>query len=329
MSISLKTHKMLWGRAANRCAFPACRRELVTESTLTDDESLIGEAAHIIAKELGGPRGESPLTGEQRDKYENLVLLCRIHHKIIDDQINAYTSNVLRDLKSDHEGWVRSSLTEFDESKQRDEELYASYIEEWCRRADLEGWLAWSTYLLGPDQFLTKVRDEEIMEFRTWLYSRIWPKRYPELEASIENFRRVLDDFHRTFTRHAVERGGDLKTEKFHKSQGWLHPSEFRKLAGEWELHVYLLQDLILELTRAANFVCDKVRQFIDRGFRLREGIIMVKSGLHSDFSYHFHRPEYRDKERLLYPYEGLPHFRKTRFTRDECFGDIESESDS
>jgi hypothetical protein len=46
MTISLKTHKMLWGRAASRCAFPGCRRELVMDASPTDDESLI----HTIPK---------------------------------------------------------------------------------------------------------------------------------------------------------------------------------------------------------------------------------------------------------------------------------------
>ena len=32
MSISLKTHKMLWGRAANKCAFPECRKDLVVDA---------------------------------------------------------------------------------------------------------------------------------------------------------------------------------------------------------------------------------------------------------------------------------------------------------
>ena len=64
MSISLKTHKMLWGRAASRCAF--CRRELVMDASQTDDESLVGDACHIVAQSAGGPRGDSPLTPEER-----------------------------------------------------------------------------------------------------------------------------------------------------------------------------------------------------------------------------------------------------------------------
>ncbi len=56
MGISLKTRKMLWGRAANRCAFRDCRKELVVDATETDDESLVGEECHIVAREEGGAK---------------------------------------------------------------------------------------------------------------------------------------------------------------------------------------------------------------------------------------------------------------------------------
>ncbi|MCH1643274.1 HNH endonuclease, partial [Paenibacillus timonensis] len=76
MSISSKTRKMLWGRAANRCAI--CKIELVMDETETDDESVIGDECHIVAREEDGPRGESILSKEQRDKYNNLILLYKI-----------------------------------------------------------------------------------------------------------------------------------------------------------------------------------------------------------------------------------------------------------
>lgn len=85
MPITLKTHKMLWGRAANRCAI--CRMELVMDASETDDEAVVGEACHIVAQKEDGPRGQSPLTQEQRDKYANLILLCNVHHKQVDDHV--------------------------------------------------------------------------------------------------------------------------------------------------------------------------------------------------------------------------------------------------
>ncbi len=115
MAISLKTHKILWGRAAGRCAFPDCRKKLIMNGNKFDDESLIGEECHIVARELNGPRGDSPLTSEERDEYENLILLCRIHHKLIDDQFHTYTVQRLQEMKTAHETWVIKSLHDFSE----------------------------------------------------------------------------------------------------------------------------------------------------------------------------------------------------------------------
>jgi tetratricopeptide (TPR) repeat protein len=80
------------------------------DASQTDDESLIGEACHIVAQSPSGPRGHSPLTPEQRDHYDNLILLCRNHHKRVDDQENTYTVQRLRDMKAAHEKWVRETL---------------------------------------------------------------------------------------------------------------------------------------------------------------------------------------------------------------------------
>jgi len=108
--VSTKTHKMLWGRAASRCAFPECKRELVIDGNAVDDASLVGQECHIIAKEPEGPRGQSDLSSKKRDDYDNLILLCNIHHKHIDDQPNTYTVESLRHLKQAHEQWVSASL---------------------------------------------------------------------------------------------------------------------------------------------------------------------------------------------------------------------------
>lgn len=102
MGISLKTRKMLWGRSANRCAMSDCRRVLVEDETETDDPSIVGDEAHIVARREDGPRGISGLTPEQRDNFDNLVLMCKIHHKVIDDQPNEYNVERLHQIKQEH-----------------------------------------------------------------------------------------------------------------------------------------------------------------------------------------------------------------------------------
>lgn len=108
MAITDKARKILWARSGNRCAI--CWRELVSESTEVDDETIIGEECHIVAREVNGPRGNSPLPIDERDKPANLILLCRNHHKEIDDQLNTFTVKVLNKIKVGHETWVREKL---------------------------------------------------------------------------------------------------------------------------------------------------------------------------------------------------------------------------
>src|SRR5690606_36034013 len=113
----------------------------------TDDESLVGEACHIVASSPEGPRGQSPMTQEQRDKLANLILLCNVHHKQVDDQPNVFSVERLIDIKAAHEEWVRTQLN-FDVQKQRDDEVYAGFVEEWANQICLNEWTNWASDFL-------------------------------------------------------------------------------------------------------------------------------------------------------------------------------------
>jgi hypothetical protein len=146
MPISVKTHKLLWGRAAGRCSHPECRINLFEDETETDDHTLVGENCHMVAESDHGPRGDPSVPMERRNSYNNLILLCRNHHKIIDTQEGEYTVECLRKMKADHEQWVREQLG-FDAAKQRDDEYYADIVDKWERRR------AWMTGKLGRAGF--------------------------------------------------------------------------------------------------------------------------------------------------------------------------------
>lgn len=108
MTISDKTRKILWGRSGNRCSI--CKHEIVVDATQEDDESVIGDECHIISPHVGGPRHDTTFPKDQLDSYDNLILLCRIHHKMVDDQKDTYTTEILRQIKSNHEKWVTEKL---------------------------------------------------------------------------------------------------------------------------------------------------------------------------------------------------------------------------
>lgn len=321
MGISVKTRKMLWGKAANRCALPSCRRELVMDETETDDPSIIGEECHIIAREDDGPRGNTDFPKVQRDLYSNLILMCNIHHKVIDDQEQFYTVEILKEMKSDHEEWVRNSLN-IDEKQIRDELIYSTYIDEWVKRADLDNWEAWTSWLLGSGQpSISKQKLQELEELKVWIFSRIMPNTFIELENSFENFRRVLQDLINTFNLHSIDRGEGLETEKFYKKLDRWDPELNNKLHKEYIFHIDLIMDLTVELTRAANYVCDQIRRYILSDFRLKEGLLVFTTGPFMDMSFKTYKVRYIGDQRTGIPYNNLNQFKKERQNRDYNFG--------
>jgi hypothetical protein len=80
---------------------------LVEDETGASEASVVGEEAHIIARSPGGPR-YVPLAADQVDHISNLVLLCRIHHKQVDDQVQDFPVGALRFIKAQHESKMRA-----------------------------------------------------------------------------------------------------------------------------------------------------------------------------------------------------------------------------
>jgi hypothetical protein len=323
MSIGLKTLKMLWGRSASRCAFPSCKMELVMDATQTDDESIVGEACHIVARSKDGPRGDSPLNSEQRDKYTNLILLCNVHHKVIDDQVESYTVDYLKSIKNVHECWVKSQLASFDISKQCDDEIYITYIEKIEELIDLEHWNAWSSYLFaGGQPRITKEKIKNLEILKEYIFSRVWPNRYIELEHSFENCKRVIQDLINTFYEQSENFGeNELIIRKFYRN--YPHQSKERDNAvHEFEEFCYLVEDLALELNRSLNYILDMVRKNIFYTYRLDLGVLYVTAGPDMNFSFNHLRAQYSIEEKVGIPYPGLNEFKnKVRFERDRWFG--------
>lgn len=323
MGIGLKTQKMLWGRSASRCAFPNCKMELVMDATQTDDESIVGEACHIVARSEDGPRGDSPLNSEQRDKYNNLLLLCNVHHKVIDDQVEHYTVDSLKNMKSVHESWVTSQLASFDMSKQGDDEIYITYIEKLEELIDLEHWNAWSSWLFaGGQPRITKEKIKNLEVLKEYIFSRVWPNRYIELEHSFENCRRVLQDLINTFYEQSENFGEDeLIIGKFYRN--YPHQSKERDNAvQEFEEFCYLVEDLALELNRSLNYILDMVRKNIFYTYKLDLGVLYVTVGPDMNFSFNHLIVQYSAEEKVGIPYPGLNEFKNNvRFERDRWFG--------
>lgn len=103
MAIPSKTIKSLYAKSGNICAFPGCNCPLVEKSNQS-------QIAHIISQQKNGPRHIDGYNGGNYDIEDNLILLCSIHHHLIDDNPDDYPIEWLREIKKDHEEYISKSL---------------------------------------------------------------------------------------------------------------------------------------------------------------------------------------------------------------------------
>ena len=100
MGMKDSDRKKLWARSGNTCSFPDCGVELAPEK---EANKLIGEEAHIKGDKPAAPRYDPQQSQEDRESYENRVLLCPNHHVVIDADPETWTVDKLREIKAKHE----------------------------------------------------------------------------------------------------------------------------------------------------------------------------------------------------------------------------------
>ena len=97
------TKRVLYILSRNQCASPGCEELLVVPPTEESSYKIIGEICHIHASSEKGPRAKDELPSEERNAHDNLIVLCRKHHAIVDAQHETYPADTLRKWKKAHE----------------------------------------------------------------------------------------------------------------------------------------------------------------------------------------------------------------------------------
>lgn len=107
---SPKTIERLRTRVAGRCSNPDCRIPTVAAGSDAMSVTLIGEAAHVRAASLGGPRYCESMTPKERHSIGNGIWLCSNCHKKVDRDEGQYTEQLLRGWKESAENQARKEL---------------------------------------------------------------------------------------------------------------------------------------------------------------------------------------------------------------------------
>ena len=96
---SVATVKRLFAVSGNRCAFPKCSQTLVEPAS----GKVVGRICHIKAANPYGPRYDHEQSNEDRHAFANLILMCPVHHDVIDADPTAYTDERLQNMKHQYE----------------------------------------------------------------------------------------------------------------------------------------------------------------------------------------------------------------------------------
>lgn len=97
---SRDTEIRLWAVTAGICEFPGCGKNLFEEA-LTQGKLKTAQMAHIIASSQGGPRGCDE-SHDFSDEFDNLILLCPVHHQLIDKNHDDFSVDELHRMKEQH-----------------------------------------------------------------------------------------------------------------------------------------------------------------------------------------------------------------------------------
>jgi hypothetical protein len=323
-TITERTRKMLWGRSGGLCAI--CRVSLFETGQEAREPTVLGQECHIVGEEnsAGSPRGFDPMPLELRNLYTNLVLLCGKHHKIIDDRVEEYTIEILRKIKLDHELWVQQSLR-LDLDKQLDDERYMQIAEMWSALAGLDDWANFTYSILSGDPpTVNEAHFSRLNDLQVKLLQCVYPQRYQQLNKAFHTFRVVLHDFLNVFNLHAElpsEGISDLRTRRFYRNS-LQNRDLYNRQLQEYLEHVNLLCDLAVELTRAANFVCESLRTFVYQGYRVSDGWLLCQTGPGIDGQSLRVQVRYTpDEQQQDSPYPGLERFTLVRTQRGFHYG--------
>lgn len=276
MSIHEKDIKILWAKAAGRCSMTGCGKQLITKASdaVPSKNSLIGENCHIIGEKETSPRGKSILSEKDRNRYPNLILLCRNHHKIIDDDEKTWPIERLYLLKSDHELWVETALTD---SKDMNDTWYANIINGITEKFQLLNWEQLSDHavrnLLNSD-FVDGVDDISI-----YIFKAIFPDTKSILKEKIVNLVEHAKKYVDHYMKNAyLDDNGRYRADKFYKR---IFPNPNYHTDSEkynrWERNC---TKLLVNLVFALNEFAEQVRIDFNPNYFKLQGKFVIFDGM-------------------------------------------------
>lgn len=263
IAVANKIKNLLWGNAGGICSFPNCNKRL------SENGSNIGEVCHIISRKPNGPRGKFRTRDIDIDGYDNLILMCQVHHKIIDDQEENYPINKLKEYRVQHETMIKNKLS-------KSNSFYNDLAINFGNKIQDIGF-NWLHSLPEADMALKIDEYNKLYSLINWINSRDWIINNSNITLELL-FKKLAENIYqtlKTFEEHLITINNYYNTEKFYQNVDFYSNPELREqLQKKYDEHIYKLIDLTIEIAQNFNAIFRNIRQTIDSNFLLSIGII-------------------------------------------------------
>ena len=294
MAISSTIKNQLWARSQNSCAI--CGRALV--QTSGGRNQTLGELCHIVAKENSGPRANPLMSDEEKDSYDNIIILCPNHHTLIDRDTVTYTVDKLKIIKYNHENCSKYEL----------KKPHDLFIEEWDKLCNCREWEIFTgNFLFASGYKVSKSHYELINNFISFYRTR--PNQYFEIssiDAAFESYAHVLCDFISIFNAYRTNDGEDtFSVEKFYKKYDY---PESDNVFKKYDAITTDLCNLLAEMTKSVNLIVKRIEDNLIPDFSRIHGYVCVdNSGLTPSGHGEIIPLHYSGEEAAIdKPYQGL-----------------------
>ncbi len=276
-----KDQNILWGKAAALCSMPNCKEKLIYEANdaIPSSATKIGENCHIVGENKGSARYDSSFTDDEKCRYPNLILLCRNHHKIVDDDPITWTVEKLHEIKSAHEKWVEENISKDDIAEIRNEKWFSRRVVEITNSFNLYNWDIISNQLLNGT--VSKKLNDDLYDFYINIFRSNIPTSKKSLYDSIYDLAVRTYEFLQTYHMHSMLNNNTTcyMKDRFYRNRGVFNPNYDKDLHefNKWEEKTI---KLLFNITHALNIFAEQVRENLDSEYFFDEGKFVVYDGL-------------------------------------------------
>jgi hypothetical protein len=207
-------------RVGNRCSNPDCRKQTSGPHTEDDKAVNIGVAAHITAAASGGPRYDASRTQAERKGVGNGIWLCQSCGKLIDNDADKFTVELLLAWKTQAEAEAGKDVaSSIGDSRISDRDALMEY-RAWFDRPALQDSLRGCGYYVGfvtaLDELISLVNTgavnrKEVTKRRSEFENEQWRESLEQVYHAI----RELREFYRTMVREGRIDESKCKCEYF------------------------------------------------------------------------------------------------------------------